>query len=74
MKKLENKTPKWFWFFNIPFMILATSGLLQINSIFGDEMPEYKKYYHKLLAYFNRFFDSRLTMSCQYCLTINTVK
>ena len=40
MNKLENKTPKWFWFFAIPFMILVPLGLLQINSIFGDEMPE----------------------------------
>ena len=40
MKNSENKTPKWFWLFAIPFTLLAVSGLMQINSIFGDEMPE----------------------------------
>jgi len=38
--KTENKTPVWFWIFTIPFTLLAVSGLMQISSIFGDEMPE----------------------------------
>ena len=36
--------------------------------------PEYKKHYHKLSTNFNRFFDGKLNMAWQYCLTINTFK
>lgn len=38
--KTENKTPIWFWIITVPFTLLAISGLMQINSIFGNEMTE----------------------------------
>ena len=40
MNKSENRTPIWFWVFTIPFTLLAVFGIIQINSIFGEEMPD----------------------------------
>ena len=34
------KTPFWFWFFAVPFMVLGVLGMLQVTSILSPELPE----------------------------------
>lgn len=34
------KTPSWFLFFAVPFLVLGFLGMLQVHSLFSTELPE----------------------------------
>jgi len=36
----NNKPPIWFWVFTIPMLILGIMGVLQVDSVWGEEMTE----------------------------------
>ncbi len=40
MEKSKNNPPVWFWVFALPMLILGVMGILQVNSVWGEEMTE----------------------------------